>query len=302
MNSELTTLLHEQAQRVPTAVHPAADLRRQAEHHRRVRRAGAVAAATSAVLVITLAGFLSQGGGRDAVQLPAEPTPSVSPSESPSVSPDAGPVLVTTIPASFRFAEEESDSAWRETYDVNVVERSNDRVDPWALDPCTKTGYTNPTTVYPSDKQRTALRSLARNLPEREEDLQLGLYVDGATAASVLADFKDALDRCRDTSSEDGTDRIWTWTSEDLDIADGGVMAILRGEINATAPPLVQHVVAYRTGNAIFLRSSGVLGFGQPDPDGYEEELETAEREKVTASAEQNLARVCELVRCEEDQ
>jgi PknH-like extracellular domain len=287
MNTDLTTLLHDRAQRVPTAMHPAADLRRQAERHQRVRRAGAVAAATSAFLVITVAGFLSQAGDRDTARLPAKPTPSVSPSVSPSlspsVSPDAEPAAVTSIPAAFRFAEEDASAEWREPSDENQIERSNNRVEPWALDPC------NPT-AYPSD-QRTAMRTLRRSGPEFAADLQLALYPDASTAASVLADFTSALDRCRDTSPDGGTThRIWT--SEDLDIADGGVIAILRYEVDGLQPPGSQHVAAYRTGNAIFMRSSSGEGLpqaGQPDPT----------RDEVTASAEQNQARVCELVRCE---
>jgi hypothetical protein len=99
MNTELTTLLHERAQRVPTAMHPAADLRRQAERHRRLRRAGAVAAATTAVLVITLAGFLSQGGGRDAAPLPAEPTATESPSPSETASSSETPTTTAQAEA-----------------------------------------------------------------------------------------------------------------------------------------------------------------------------------------------------------
>lgn len=71
MSDDLTTLLHESAQRVPTALHPAADLRRNAQHHQRVRRTGA-----GALALFLLAGAIGLsttfGEGEDkAVQLPA---------------------------------------------------------------------------------------------------------------------------------------------------------------------------------------------------------------------------------------
>jgi hypothetical protein len=287
MNSELTTLLHDRAQRVPAAMRPAADLRRQAEHHRRVRRAGAVAAATTAVLVITVAGFLGQGDGSDAIPFPATPTPSMSQSVSPSVSqslgPDSGPAAVTAIPASFRFAEEEARAEWREPRDENQIERSNDRLEPWALDPC------NPT-AYPSDQRRTAMRSLQRSGPEFAEALQLALYADASTAASVLGEFTSALDHCRDTSPDGGTTH-WIWISEDLDMSDGGVIAILRYEVDGLQALGSQYVAAYRTGNAIVMRSSSGEGLpqaGRPDPA----------RDAFLASVDRTRARVCDLVLC----
>lgn len=73
MTEPLSTLLRDTASRVPAALHPAADLRRHAEHHRRVRRAGAAASLT-VVLVIGLLGFNTQGGGRKAAP-PAERPP-----------------------------------------------------------------------------------------------------------------------------------------------------------------------------------------------------------------------------------
>jgi hypothetical protein len=107
MNTELTTLLHDRAQRVPTAMHPAADLRRQAERHRRVRRAGAVAAATSAVLVITLAGFLSQAGVRSsAPPATVAPTATESPSPSETASPSETPTATAQAEAPLLTAAE----------------------------------------------------------------------------------------------------------------------------------------------------------------------------------------------------
>ena len=154
---------------------------------------------------------------------------------------------------------------------------------PWALDPC------NPT-AYPSDQRRTAMRSLQRSGPEFAESLQLALYADASTAASVLAEFTSALNRCRDTSPDGGTTH-WIWTSEDLDMSDGGVIAILRYEVDGLQALGSQYVAAYRTGNAIVMRSSSGEGLpqaGRPDPA----------RDAFLASVDRTRARVCDLVLC----
>lgn len=72
MTDKLTTLLHDTAQRVPTALHPAAELRRSARHHQRVRRTGA-----GVLAVFMLAGAIGLGtglggGGKRAAELPAQ--------------------------------------------------------------------------------------------------------------------------------------------------------------------------------------------------------------------------------------
>ncbi len=71
MTDPLTTLLRETAQRVPTALHPAASLREDAKRHQRVRRAGAGAAtATIVAAALVLGGGLPDGQKR-ATELPA---------------------------------------------------------------------------------------------------------------------------------------------------------------------------------------------------------------------------------------
>ena len=71
MTDRLTTLLHERVQGVPTALRPATDVRRRAEHHRRVRRAATGAGAGLLVVAIVLGGGLADGRKR-AVEPPVK--------------------------------------------------------------------------------------------------------------------------------------------------------------------------------------------------------------------------------------
>jgi hypothetical protein len=75
MTEPLTTTLHDTASRVPTRLHPAAELRRQAERHQRTRRLVAAAGSLALVLVVSVLGLTAQGGQRDAAPLPAEQPP-----------------------------------------------------------------------------------------------------------------------------------------------------------------------------------------------------------------------------------
>ncbi len=75
MTDPLSTLLHDTAQRVPAALHPAAELRHQAKQHKRARRAGGgAAAATLMAAAFVVGGGLPDGQNR-ATELPATQPP-----------------------------------------------------------------------------------------------------------------------------------------------------------------------------------------------------------------------------------
>jgi hypothetical protein len=71
MSDRLTALLHERVHGVPAALRPATDVRRRAEHHRRVRRAATGAGAGLLVVAIVLGVGLADGRKR-AVEPPVK--------------------------------------------------------------------------------------------------------------------------------------------------------------------------------------------------------------------------------------
>lgn len=75
MTEPLTTTLHDTASRVATRLHPAAELRRQAERHQRRRRLAGAAGSLALVLVVSVLGLTAKGGQGDAAPLPAEQPP-----------------------------------------------------------------------------------------------------------------------------------------------------------------------------------------------------------------------------------
>lgn len=189
---------------------------------------------------------------------------------------------VTTIPASFRFAEEETDAGWRGEAGDTTVTRSRDPDAPWALDPC------HPT-AHPTDPARTSSLRLTRSGPGLRHNLHLALYRDERTAAEVLAGFRRVLSACaRRISGDDGpaaTREVWRY--QRLAVGEDAVIATAGYTVEDRAVSGVASAAAVRVGNAVFVRVDYSEGLpGPPDPA----------TDAVARSARRNLERICTLI------
>lgn len=254
MSDDLTTLLHDSAQRVPTALHPAANVRRSAQHHQRVRRAGAAAASVAAVLVISLIALVPPHERRDAAPLPAA-TPTATTSETSA--PPAGGLLT-----GFEFPEEPQ---WRsQASDSIVLERSRDVVD-WRVAPCAKP-------LGDTATARQEMLTVQFSAPEEGQTRQLGVYGDSAAAGKAADDLRTAVEGCageRPGEAHMGPSATLSWETRFAEIGDGGFLAWSRAEgdsPDAEGPNGSYALVASR-GKVVYLASYSGAHFGPASPD-----------------------------------
>lgn len=256
MSDKLSTLLHDTADRVPVALHPAPHLRRTAEHHQRVRRAGAAAGSVAAVLVISLIAFLPSHERRDASPLPAA-TPTPTPTTSATSAPTEGGLLER-----FEFPEE---PRWRaQTSDAVVLDRSHDVVD-WRVAPCANT--VGDTATAPQE-----MLTVGFSAPEEGQTRQLGVYEDSTAAGKVVSELRESTQRCtgaRPGEAHMGPTATLSWETRAAAIGDGGFLAWSRAE---TDPPDVEgpngsYVVVANRGKIVYFASYGGAHFGPASPD-----------------------------------
>lgn len=227
----------------------AADVRRRAAR-RRTGHVAAVAASTAAVLAV---GWSVAAPGADTADDPVQPVDSpsttaetTSPTEplrttsprtpartnpttmdytptplQPPPAATAGPTpasgWVTTIPADVRLPFQGVKSTDSDATDWTSLRG----VTGWLLTPC------EATTAYPSDADRTDLRSIGYNGVEYAASEQLALYADDDGAIAAMTQLRRAVSECaaeRTTDATHGsyTDSYWNYVdAADLTSAGG---------------------------------------------------------------------------------
>ena len=214
----------------------------------------------------------------------ADPTPDVSPSTAQEYHPVVAPLVtvsspgptpaggwVTTIPAGLELPFEGAKDHSVEASDWTEL----DGVDGWLLLPCDAAERTG----YPSDAERTALRSIGYTAIEYAESEQLALYSSDRSAISAMEELRQAIHDCsaERTEQEPGyRDSYWNFR----DSVGGTTVGTLAPDesfaawnwnrtYDATGDPQYGlgggFFVVTRVGNAIFLTvADGETDYAQP--------------------------------------
>lgn len=237
---------------------------RTRQHRRRV--AGGIALAAATALVAVTVGEVAVGGRpvratetrtpapplHSAPRTPAEPSPSsplssFSPAAvpSPTPRPSRPPVLRHSGSAGkgpltgFRFPEE---STWRTIPGDITVELTDDVRTDWNLNPCDPT-------VYPTDRERIAMRTLGEVGQEHFGGRQIVVYADEATAAEAMAGFRRVLAACSRTH------RVWGWRP--LDLGDEALVDWAASFQDGHQVPDGGYDVIVRDGRSVYMASDG---------------------------------------------